>query len=271
MMVLTLACAIILFTAGALLLPLSAFAQQEETSLDEEEDLAGSVTSDILDDSSGGNDEEDDNNDDEENNGVSAGDDTNTQVAVPITTQNQREANLAAQLGLNVEIVEAEEEELTTTPPPPDDGELPPEETESTVITITGTVENQKIDIDEEAHDAEICSNFPTLEVSGPGVTPLGQTPSCQGDYGWNISPNPDGLDTTYIVEGNSIFDMVEVNDGPESDNDVYSLDANQFAMFDGPGDDTYELVGVLEHPIGESVIYSDSTGNDRMTFSEEE
>jgi hypothetical protein len=187
------------------------------------------------------------------------------------TDQDQEAANLAAQLGLNVEIVEAEEEEVTTTLPPPDDGELPPEETESTVITITGTVEGQSIYIDEDVHDAEICSNFPTLQVSGPGVTSLGRTPSCQGDYGWDISPNPDGLDTMYIVEGTSIFDGVEVRDGGEIDNDVYSLDANQFAMFDGPGDDRYDLVGVLEHPIGESVIYSDSTGNDRMTFSEEE
>jgi hypothetical protein len=44
--------------------------------------------------------------------------------------------------------------------------------------------------------------------VTGPGVTPLGQISSCQGNpniFGWDISPNPDGLDTTYRVQASSI------------------------------------------------------------------
>jgi hypothetical protein len=79
-------------------------------------------------------DEEDDNNDNEENEGggaATAGDDdddddgTNTQIAVPITDQDQRDANLAAQLGLNADIVE--EEEVTPIPTPTPTEEEPPQ------------------------------------------------------------------------------------------------------------------------------------------------
>lgn len=90
-----------------------------------------------------------------------------------------------------------------------------------------------------------------------------------------DISPNPDGLDTIYRLEGNGIptgtenADRVEVHDGQETDNDVYDLDVNQFSLFDGLGDDSYHLVADLVD-FGESVGYSDSLGNDRMTFSEE-
>jgi hypothetical protein len=128
MMVVTLVCAAIIVTAAAagallLLLPSSVFAQQEETSLGErEEDLASGIVSNALDGSS-------DNDDDENDDGAAAGedggdgDDSNTQISVPITDQDQREANLAAQLGLNVDIVEVEEEEevtpTTTAPTPP--------------------------------------------------------------------------------------------------------------------------------------------------------
>ncbi len=124
----TLACAIITPAAGALLLlpSSSVFAQQqEETSLGEEgDDLASGIVSGVLDGSS--DDEEDDNIDNEENEGggaATAGDDddgANAQIAVQITDQDQREANLAEQLGLNVDIVEVEEEEeVTPTPTPP--------------------------------------------------------------------------------------------------------------------------------------------------------
>src|ERR671925_1586428 len=85
----TLACAIITSAAGVMLLP-SVFAQQEETSLGEREDLGSVIISDVLD--SGSDDEEDDNN--EENDGGAAGDDTNEQITVPITDQDQRGANL---------------------------------------------------------------------------------------------------------------------------------------------------------------------------------
>jgi hypothetical protein len=60
---------------------------------------------------------------------------------------------------------------------------------------------------------------------------------------------------------------IVEVSDRSGTDNGVYSLDANQFQMFDGPGDDTYRLVGGLVLP--QSIGYSDTEGRDRMTFAE--
>jgi hypothetical protein len=147
----------------------------------------------------------------------------------------------------------------------------PPEEPGATVITITGTTSGDHILIN-EARDAEICSTLAGVVVTGPGVTSLGQIPSCHGNpniYGWDISPNPDGLDTTYRVEGNGISDVAEVHDGRETDNDVYSLDVSRFIQFDGPGDDRYNLVADLVDA-GESVSYSDHDGNDRMTFSEE-
>jgi|SRR5215211_119211 len=144
----------------------------------------------------------------------------------------------------------------------------------SNIITITGTTNDEDILINEDLHQSEICT-FVGVVVSGSGVTSLGQTPSCQDGsniYGWDISPNPDGIDTRYRLEGNGIStgggnaDIVRVDDGRETDNDVYSLDVNQFAMFDGPGDDRYDLVGDLVD-VGESVIYSDSTGRDRVAF----
>ena len=88
----------------------SAIALEDTTSLDE--DLARGIVSDVL-----------DSVDDEEENvdgsSTTAGDgDTNTQIAVPIITQDQREANLAAQSRLNVDIVEKVEEVVTPTPTP---------------------------------------------------------------------------------------------------------------------------------------------------------
>src|SRR5919109_5556895 len=50
LMMVTLVCAIIPAAVGAMLLPPSAFAQQEETSLgDKEQDLAGGIVSNVLD------------------------------------------------------------------------------------------------------------------------------------------------------------------------------------------------------------------------------
>jgi hypothetical protein len=126
LMMAALACAIITPAAGVtLLLPSSVFAQQqEETSLGEREDLASGIVSGVL-DGSGNNDEE---NDDGAAAGEEDGDDgdSNTQIAVPITDQDQRDANLAAQLGLNADIVE--EEEVTPIPTPtPTEEEEPPE------------------------------------------------------------------------------------------------------------------------------------------------
>src|SRR5215212_74703 len=104
LMMATLACAIITPAAGVtLLLPSSVFAQQEDTSLGEREDLASGIVSGVLDGSS--DDEEDVNIDNEENEGggaATAGGDTNTQVTAPITDQDQREANLAANLAANL-------------------------------------------------------------------------------------------------------------------------------------------------------------------------
>jgi hypothetical protein len=70
--------------------PPSAIAQED----DDEENLASGTVSNVLD------------------SGSTAGDNTNTQLSIPITDQDQRDANLAAQLGLNVDIVEEEEEEV---------------------------------------------------------------------------------------------------------------------------------------------------------------
>jgi hypothetical protein len=93
------------------------------------------------------------------------------------------------------------------------------------------------------------------MEVRGSGVTYVGQSSTCNSIHyeAWDISPNPDGIDTRYRVEGNGFStgngptDSIEAIDGSGTDNDVYSLDANQFQMDDGPGDDTYRLIGGLE------------------------
>ena len=147
----------------------------------------------------------------------------------------------------------------------------------SNLITITGTTSDERIIISEDNHQSEICT-FAGVAVSGSGVTYLGPVGLCPDNeaYGWDISPNPDGINTIYRLEGNAIStgggnaDRVRVDDGSETDNDVYSLDVNQFAIFDGPGDDRYNLVGDSVDA-GESVGYSDSTGRDRVTFGDRE
>lgn len=78
------------------------------------------------------------------------------------------------------------------------DVEAQGQERRPNVITIIGTTNNEEILIDEEDADSEICSNFPVV-VRGSGVTSMGQIPSCQDNpnlYGWDISPNPNGIDT---------------------------------------------------------------------------
>ncbi len=147
----------------------------------------------------------------------------------------------------------------------------------SNLITITGTTSDERITISEDNHQSEICT-FAGVAVSGSGVTYLGPAGLCPDNeaYGWDISPNPDGIDTIYRLEGNAIStgggnaDRVRVDDGSETDNDVYSLDVNQFAIFDGPGDDRYNLVGDSVDA-GESLGYSDSSGMDRVTFGDRE
>jgi len=108
----TLACAIITSAAGVTL-PLSVFAQQEETSLGEREDLARGIISGVLDGSG---------NDDEENSDAAGDDGTNTQMAVPPLDhdQDQRAAKVALNEALDVT------SESTSTPPPSGDG-LEPE------------------------------------------------------------------------------------------------------------------------------------------------
>ena len=110
LMIFTVMCALPV-AAGAVS---TAIAQEEETT-SLEEDLASGIVSEVLDDSG--------NADEEENDGDAAGDDTNTQVAVPVTDQDQGAANLALNEALDVTV----ERTLSTTPPP-DDDELPPED-----------------------------------------------------------------------------------------------------------------------------------------------
>jgi hypothetical protein len=105
LMIFTVMCALPV-AAGAVS---TAIAQEEETT-SLEEDLASGIVSEVLDDSG--------NADEEENDGDAAGDDTNTQIAVPVTDEDQRAANLAAQLRLNIDIVEEEEEEEEEEEPP---------------------------------------------------------------------------------------------------------------------------------------------------------
>jgi hypothetical protein len=145
-------CAVII-SAAAGVAPSFVIAQQEEedTSLgeeeeEEEEDLASGIVSNVL-DGSGGDDNEEENDD-----GAAGDDDTNTQVAVPVTDQDQDQDQGAANLALNEALDMTVQRTPTPTPPPPDDGGLPPECTleitadkeiygpeDVVVITITNT------------------------------------------------------------------------------------------------------------------------------------
>jgi hypothetical protein len=143
--------------------------------------------------------------------------------------------------------------------------------TSSNAFTVTGTADNEQILINEDDEDSEICT-FAGAVVRGSGVTSLGQTSSCQDNnsvYGWDISPNPSGRDTSYKVVGKGVSSRIGVSDGAAKDNDVYSLDANQFIMHDGAGDDVYSTVSNLVDRDHKSVSYSDSDGKDKMSFAQ--
>jgi hypothetical protein len=143
--------------------------------------------------------------------------------------------------------------------------------TSSNGIIVTGTADNEQILINEDDKDSEICT-FAGAVVRGSGVTSLGQTSSCPGNdsvYGWDISPNPSGRDTSYKVVGKGVSSRIGLSDGAAKDNDVYSLDANQFIMHDGAGDDVYSTVSNLVDRDHKSVGYSDSDGRDRMSFAQ--
>jgi hypothetical protein len=90
--------------AGVALIP-SAIAQEEDD--DEAENLASDTVSNVLD------------------NDNTAGDNTNTntQLSVPLTDQDQTAANFGLNEALDVTV----EETLSTPPAPPDDDDLPPE------------------------------------------------------------------------------------------------------------------------------------------------
>jgi hypothetical protein len=112
--------------------------------LDDNENLANGIVSDGVDDD--GDDEQqevnydaaDEESVDQDGDAVIFGDSANTQTAIPLTDQEQRAADLAAQLAANLE----EPSTPTPTLPPPDDGELPPEEEppEFTVFCVEGSI-----------------------------------------------------------------------------------------------------------------------------------
>jgi hypothetical protein len=136
MMVVALVCAII--PALGAVLPPSAFAQQEETSLgEEEESLADSIVSNVL---NGGNDDDDNKqigdayygsnqgamvsatvsrNQEQNGNEDIVGGFTNDTTHV---TAEQHAGNVSVPLALSIDTTTAAEEE-TSTPPPPDDAQ----------------------------------------------------------------------------------------------------------------------------------------------------
>ena len=127
----------------------SAIAQEDDNDedaslLDDDENLANGIVSDVVDDD--GDDEQQEVNDDaadeeivdQNDDAVIFGDSANTQTAIPLTDQNQRAADLAAQLAANLDLVFIEEEEPSTptpTLPPPE--EEPPE---FTVFCVEGSI-----------------------------------------------------------------------------------------------------------------------------------
>jgi hypothetical protein len=147
------------------------------------------------------------------------------------------------------------------------------------VITITGTADGEIISINEDKVNAEICT-FAGAVVRGSGVTvtPVGPVASCPVGgqvLRWDITPNPNGVDTTYKVVGNGFsagglnLDLVSVHDGGAKDKDVYSLDANQFGLTDGFGNDVYNLVSDLSLDTAQGGQYGDTEGNDKVVFTQ--
>ncbi len=133
LMMVTLVCAIIPAAVGAMLLPPSAFAQQEETSLgDKEQDLAGGIVSDVL-DGDGDEDEEWENDSDAEDEfnqdatvtatiGPNEGEDVNENNVGELgyDTYNLDDANVATPNSTAIYVEESKEESSTTTSPPAD-------------------------------------------------------------------------------------------------------------------------------------------------------
>ncbi|MDQ3854312.1 MAG: hypothetical protein M3299_15960 [Thermoproteota archaeon] len=132
LMMVTLVCAIIPAAVGAMLPP-SAFAQQEETSLgDKEDNLAGGIVSDVL-DGDAGEDEEWENDGDAEDEfnqdatvtatiGPNEGQDVNEDNIGEFAhdTPNLDDANVAAPNATPIYVEENEEESSTATSPPAD-------------------------------------------------------------------------------------------------------------------------------------------------------
>jgi hypothetical protein len=186
----TLVCAAVIISAAAgALLPLPVFAQQEETSLGERENIASGIVSGVLDGSLGGdvNNEEDKNGDadfksnqdasvsatidpnqEDNNNNVQFGDNTNPQIAVPITDQDTDQR--AANVGLN-EALDVTAEQTPT----PEDGQPPEcplimttakevyEPGDEVAITVTNTGD-EPLDFPNSALDLQI-KNVDTGEV----------------------------------------------------------------------------------------------------------
>jgi hypothetical protein len=162
----------------------AAIAQEEDTSLGE--DLAGGIITDIFDGSidEGVNDDaetgqgppnaETVNPNQEDNNDVQSGDDTNTQIAVPIIDQDQGAANLGANLAANLDldIQEVVEEEV---PPEP---ECPPGFTYN-----TGQNECRS----GSATTPAICPAFTTLNPTTDQCEQLQREPAtCPTDFTFN-------------------------------------------------------------------------------------
>jgi hypothetical protein len=138
LMIFTLICALPV-AAGAVPTAIAQVDEDDASLLDDDENLASGIVSNVLDGSSGDND--DDNEEENDDGGAAAGGDTNTQAAVPIIDQDQRAANLAANLAAQLDLDvtnadEEQEEEVLPDEEPPD--EEPPEEGVSFCFAIVG-------------------------------------------------------------------------------------------------------------------------------------
>jgi hypothetical protein len=143
--------------------------------------------------------------------------------------------------------------------------------TTTQVVTITGITGDENIRINENNANAEVCT-FPGATVRGSAVTSLGPTAECSdsgfANHGWDISPDANGVDTVYRVNGNGgTQDRATISDGTTEDDDIYQVETQQYLIDDGAGDDIYSLKGTVES-VQDSLSFSDSTGRDRLTFT---
>jgi Ca2+-binding RTX toxin-like protein len=173
---------------------------------EDDENLANSVVSNVLDGSIDNDDDNSNNEDNEEENGDAADDEidqdstdtatvnpnqednneanfapqNNNPVAIPIIDQDQGAANLAAQLGLNIDIVEKVEEVVTPTPTPtptPEEDITPP------VLTVPGTITEEAaspngavVTFEVTAQD-DVDGSVPVTCTPASGSTfPIGET-----------------------------------------------------------------------------------------------